>query len=392
MLDFPANPTNGQIFTPVVGGPSWQWDSQKWVAATTGSVTYAPITDPVFLGNPQAPQPAAGDADASIATTAFVTNAVATSLHDVGRNYLHNSMFNVRQRGNGTFSTNGYNADRWSSATIGAGSSTSVLMGLLLDADRTQIGDEAALYSPFVTFTGTAAAGDYTFVEYQGIEGVRRLAGKTVTVSFWARWQSGNPKLGLCLYQYFGAGGSPSAGVNGIGAQSFTLTGSWVRYVSAPITIPSSSGKTLGTDGLDQTQLIFWGSSGATNNAASGGIGVQSGGIALWGVQLEIGPTATPLEKLDPVTQLQQCQRFYSTGLAAASSNAGGAGQGAYTGVTLPVTMRAIPTITFSAPTFSNSNTTVTSAILSTAFIFLTNAAAGGIFSTQTNWQASADL
>jgi hypothetical protein len=38
----------------------------------------APIASPVFTGNPTAPTPTAGDADASIATTAFVTNAVGT--------------------------------------------------------------------------------------------------------------------------------------------------------------------------------------------------------------------------------------------------------------------------------------------------------------------------
>lgn len=37
----------------------------------------APLADPVFTGNPQAPTPAPGDADTSVATTAFVAAAAA---------------------------------------------------------------------------------------------------------------------------------------------------------------------------------------------------------------------------------------------------------------------------------------------------------------------------
>jgi hypothetical protein len=38
----------------------------------------APLASPVFTGNPTAPTPTAGDNDTSIATTAFVTSAVAS--------------------------------------------------------------------------------------------------------------------------------------------------------------------------------------------------------------------------------------------------------------------------------------------------------------------------
>jgi hypothetical protein len=45
--------------------------------ATTGTGNVARINSPVFTGDPQAPTPTAGDNDTSIATTAFVTAAVA---------------------------------------------------------------------------------------------------------------------------------------------------------------------------------------------------------------------------------------------------------------------------------------------------------------------------
>lgn len=44
----------------------------------TGLAGKAPSASPAFTGNPTAPTPSAGDNDTSIATTAFVTDAVST--------------------------------------------------------------------------------------------------------------------------------------------------------------------------------------------------------------------------------------------------------------------------------------------------------------------------
>jgi len=41
--------------------------------------TRAPLANPIFTGDPKAPTPTAGDSDTSIATTAFVQNAISTS-------------------------------------------------------------------------------------------------------------------------------------------------------------------------------------------------------------------------------------------------------------------------------------------------------------------------
>jgi hypothetical protein len=68
-----ANPT----FTGTVTIP----DNALAIADTSGLQTAldlkAPLANPVFTGNPTAPTPTAGDNDTSIATTAFVTTAVA---------------------------------------------------------------------------------------------------------------------------------------------------------------------------------------------------------------------------------------------------------------------------------------------------------------------------
>jgi hypothetical protein len=76
----------------------------------------APIASPAFTGNPTAPTQAVGDADTSLATTAFV-QAAARYL-----NYADDSGFSVNQRGyvSGTALAAGiYGHDRWKAGAGG---------------------------------------------------------------------------------------------------------------------------------------------------------------------------------------------------------------------------------------------------------------------------------
>jgi hypothetical protein len=289
-FDFPSSPTVGQsVTTP--SGSVFTWDSVKWTASA----------GPASTGN-------------------------------VGRNQIHNPMFNIQQRGAGGWTSAGdYTADRWHQSFSGALTSYVVA---LADADRAAIGDEAAVWGLQWVFTGDAGAFGYTIVE-QAIERVRRLSGKTVTVSFWGRCTSGALKLGVELYENFGSGGSPSAGVPGTGV-AVTLSTSWARY-SATITPASASGKTLGTNNNDAMNLGFWLSAGTNSAARSGSIGVQSGTIQIWGVQLEIGSVATPLEKPDPQQDCANCQRFYQIGYFL---------QGTYSPAGVNVWASALPVVT----------------------------------------------
>ena len=101
----PEAPTDGQIYGRRGSDASWQvatsgGGSVSWDSITGKPVTFppslpipqsgvtnlvtdlgakAPIDSPVFTGNPTAPTPTAGDSDASVATTSFVTGAVTTS-------------------------------------------------------------------------------------------------------------------------------------------------------------------------------------------------------------------------------------------------------------------------------------------------------------------------
>jgi hypothetical protein len=349
MFDFPNAPVlNQQVLEP--NGAVLRWDGVKWVNAA-GQVS-----------------------------------SVTPAYNNVGRNLLHNALFNVAQRGIGPFTThNAYTADRW---RLGTALDTVSIARNTAQSFADAVGDDAARNYLTVTFTGNAGAGATTYID-QPIEGVSRLGGKTVAISFWANC-SPVLKLGINLVQVFGTGGSPSSAayVQATG-NAVTLSGTITRYTTT-FTIPPLAGKTLGTNGDDHTLLRLLFTSGANANATSGNIGVQSGTINLWGVQLEVGGVATPLEKPDPQQDLAKCQRFYQTvSLRFVGYQAAGAGFGA--AQSLLTTMRAVPTV---VPTYTT-QTNCTGGILALdAATFSVNAIATalGVVVLTGSCTASADL
>jgi hypothetical protein len=349
-----------------------------------------------LLASDMLPLARSGDTNAYHATMAeistFTTASVASGAYgNVGRNLLHNGLMNVAQRGAGPFTTlTTYTLDRWVSG--GSLDAVSFRQFAANDADRAGIGDEACQMFLSNTFTGNAGAGAYSEIQ-QRIEGVARLSGKTVTLSFWAD-ASAALKLGINATQSFGTGGSPSGSVSLTTGIAVTLSGTWTRY-TATIALPSIAGKTLGTNGDSFTMIRIAYSSGANTNQFFGNIGVQSGSVNLWGVQLEIGSVATPLEKLDPRLDLSNCQRFYQTGQLLASGYAI-AGIGAISTWVFPVVMRASPTLTASGNANANLSSVTLNALVGNAgamamFINSSVIATGG-WTINQSFTASADL
>lgn len=124
----------------------------------------------------------------------------------------------------------------------------------------------------------------------------------------------------------------------------------------------------------------------------TGNIGVQSGTIQLWGVQLEIGSVATPLDYGgSPQQVLAQCQRFYSTGFAMWTGYGAAGGNIGYAG-TLPCTMRAAPTMALSGQVYGNASAATISFTNTTTFNFYAVATAAGYANVTANYTASADL
>jgi hypothetical protein len=137
-----------------------------------------------------------------------------------------------------------------------------------------------------------------------------------------------------------------SIGYGNIGVTP-ALTATWTRY-SYTFSLPSTAGKTFGSSGSDYTDIEFWCSAGnGWGDARPGGIGPQSGTVQIWGVQLEVGSVATPLEKLDLRLDIANCQRFYLKyyGAALMASSSGGYFGGGLSHIRFPVTMRGIPAV-----------------------------------------------
>jgi hypothetical protein len=128
----------------------------------------------------------------------------------------------------------------------------------------------------------------------QTIESVRTLAGKTATLTFWAKADTAR-QINVTVSQYFGAGGSVDT-VTPVG--SFQLKTSWTRY-SATIQIPSLAGKTLGSSGNDFLRLSF--------DLPLNVLQV----VDLAQIQLEEGRVSTPFELRSLGDELMLCQRYF---------------------------------------------------------------------------------
>lgn len=143
---------------------------------------------------------------------------------------------------------------------------------------------------------------------YQKMEDASLLAGKTVTVSFYAKADSAK-NIAVEAYQTFGSGGTPSGGV-AIPMKLITLTSSWAKY-TATINIPSVTGKTFGTDNNTALALLFWFDAGADFSGRTLGLGQQSGTFDLACIQLEEGSVATPFEELPIEISQMRVNRYY---------------------------------------------------------------------------------
>jgi hypothetical protein len=235
----------------------------------------------------------------------------AVGYGQAGKNKIINGDFAINQRNFTSNTASGsYNFDRFVQQNGGASGTLTITPQTFTAGSAPVAGYEARNFVQCVTAAGAAA--DTFAVFTQKIEDVRNLAGQTVTISFWAKANSGTPKIAVELEQYFGTGGSPSTTVNNYAGQ-VTLSTSWVRQ-SVTFSVPSLSGKTVGTDANSSSiNLNLWLSGGSTFNSRTGSIGLQNNTFQIWGVQVEYGSKATPFQTASETVQgeLALCQRYY---------------------------------------------------------------------------------
>jgi hypothetical protein len=268
------------------------------------------------------------------------------------RNAIINGNFDIWQRGT-SFTANGYGADRWFNNRVG---STCTMSRQAFTLGQTDVPGEPTY---FVRMAVASVAGaNNRVVLQQPIEDVRTFAGQQITISFYAKADA-SKTIAIEFQQIFGTGGTPSSVVTAIGTVKKSLTTSWQK-ITHTITVPSISGKTLGTDGNDRFVFSIFFDAGSNFDARTDSLGHQSGTFDIAQVQVEAGPVATPFERRSIGTELALCQRYfqvytgshfgcnsfkYMAGARTTSFNGGGA---------YNTQMRITPTLTTEWNTFTN--------------------------------------
>ena len=261
-------------------------------------------------------------------------NLAAGAQWAAGKNKIINGDMRVSQRGT-TFSNPAnfaYLLDRYAIYYDGTGATRTISQQTFTPGTAPATPYEGANFFRYAQTV--AGSGNTVNLIYQRIEDVRTLAGTSAVLSVWLKADSARTVTATAR-QYFGSGGSGDVNTGFTGSASVTT--SWQRFTFT-ISMPSISGKTIGTSSALEIQLAL--PSGTTPT------------IDIWGLQLEQGSTATAFQTATGTIQgeLAACERYYwrSNSGGSASGHIGYAiAQNTTTAVgdaKLPVVMRIAPT------------------------------------------------
>ncbi|QIG72888.1 putative phage tail fiber protein [Rhizobium phage RHph_Y65] len=266
------------------------------------------------------------------------------------RNKIINGNFDIWFRATSQ-SSSGYGSDdRWNNLNVG---STKVASRQSFTLGHTDVPGNPSYFSRTVV-TSVTGAGNYA-IKSQSIEGVHYLANKTVTITFYAKADT-NRNIALEFYQNFGSGGSPSTAVS-IPLGLVSITSSWKKY-SMVVSLPSISGKTLGSDGNHALTLNFWFDAGSSFVTRSSSLGQQSGTFDISRVSVVEGDAQFESDPFSPrhiSQEIMLCQRYYVNSLYNITWQGDVSSGSAYTQmVYLPVNMRTTPTVSATITNVNN--------------------------------------
>lgn len=301
------------------------------------------------------------------------------------RNKIINGNFDIWQRGTSQTASGYGSADRWRSDLVG---SSNTMSRQSFSTGQTEVSGNPAYFLRNTVASATGSANYATVV--QKIESVCTLAGKKATLSFWAK-SDANKSIAIELAQVFGTGGSPSSPVFGLASQLVALTTSWKKY-AITIDVPSILGKTLGTNGNDSLQVLFWFDAGSNFASRTSNLGQQSGTFDIAQVQLEEGEIATPFEQRHIADELALCQRYYQKGNVSTRGYLPASHFMSHS-VNFCTPMRVAPSLTLTAGSRSNTTSVAVSSITSSDFRQEIVASANGdAYALGELWKADAEL
>ena len=301
---------------------------------------------------------------------------------DDNGNRIMNGDFIVWQRAtSGT--ANGYTAaDRWINGA--AGGTVTQARSSFNPGDGVGVSSITPTYALSQNVTGQSLSSHYA-VTQQRIENVRNYSGQTVTVLGYVIRAAGSGNAVIEMAQNFGTGGSPSAQINGISPTTITPTGTWQPF-AAVMTVPSISGKVLGSNFNDYLELNLWASAGSTLNSRTNSLGLQTQNILWHGVHIRVGTwTAADAALYRPRNvgvELALCQRYYWSGLLRSRFRAAVASEFTASNISFPTEMRGAPAASFISNSYTTNVAAVTiSQLTSSGCAFeITSSAAGDTF------------
>ena len=304
---------------------------------------------------------AAGNADL---TTLSVAGNEISAVNSLGfRNRIINGDMRIDQRNNGasvTITNTGaltYTLDRWA----GFGSVASKFS--VQQVSDAPLGFVTSLKATSLAATTVASGDQYTL--NQSVEGFNTsdlgwgtASAQTVTLSFWVK-SSLTGTLGGSL-QNQGANRSYPF------TYAISAANTWEQKT---ITIVGDTSGTWSTDNTAGIRVYFGLGLGSTFSGTAGAwaaanfrsatgavsvVGTSGATLFITGVQLEAGSVATPFERRDYGRELIMCQRYYQKLEGLIVSGYAGGGVSVYAYYTLPVEMRASPTLTITQGGASN--------------------------------------
>lgn len=219
---------------------------------------------------------------------------------NTGYNYIQNPNFEIFQR----FTS----ADRWIADTSGY----SLAEYLYIFAyNQSDIPGKPRYAKKLVLYGGSSLVSDYgRYV--QVVEDVYKLSGETITLSFWAKADSGLLQIATSFDQVESF--NPATPTNqGIAPMIHTLTADWRQY-SVTTTLPTLYGG--GAEGvLDTrdtgTQINFWLGAGSDYDDQTNGLGLGDGTLYITDVRLCIGSQIDTSKARDYSQELLLCERYY---------------------------------------------------------------------------------